>query len=74
MVHVSAKTFAENCIFTIIQLKKGKEPVLWIRIKDIGETLDVKNIFDLVDKEMKGKFNILVILQSNKSKNTKDVD
>ena len=74
MVHISAKTFAENCIFTITQLKKGKEPVLWIRIKDIGETLDVKNIFDLVDKEMKGKFNILVILQSNRSKNTKDVD
>ena len=27
-----------------------------IRIKDIREKLDVKNIFDLVDKEIKGKF------------------
>ena len=35
--------------------KKGKEPVLGIRIKDIGEKLDVKNIFDLVDKEIKDK-------------------
>ena len=36
--------------------KKGKEPVLWIRIKDLGEKLDAKNVFDLVDKEIKGKF------------------
>ena len=34
MVQISAETFAENCIHTIKQLKKGKEPVLWIRIKD----------------------------------------
>ena len=36
--------------------KKGKKPVLWIRIKDIGRELDVKNILDLVDKEIKGRF------------------
>ena len=34
MVDISAETFVENCIHTIKQLKKGKEPVLWIRIKD----------------------------------------
>ena len=56
MVHMSAKTFAENCIFTKTQLKKEKEPVLWIIIKDIGEKLDIKNIFDFVNKEIKGKF------------------
>ena len=28
MVHISAEAFAENCIHTIRQLKKGKEPVL----------------------------------------------
>ena len=56
MVDISAETFAKNCIHTIKQLKKGKEPVLWIRIKVIGEKLDVKNISDLVDKEIKGKF------------------
>ena len=56
MVDISAETFAKNCIQTIKQLKKGKEPNLWIRIKDIVEKVDVKNIFDLVDKEIKGKF------------------
>ena len=57
MVEVSAKTFAKNCIHTIIQLKsKKKKTVLWIRVKDIREKLDIKNIFDLVDKEIKGKF------------------
>ena len=50
MVEISAKRFAENCIHTIKQLRKGKERVLWIRIKDIGRELDVKNICDVVDK------------------------
>ena len=56
MVDVSAETFAKNYIHTIKQLKKDKEPVLWIRIKDIGEKLDVKSIGDLIYKEIKGKF------------------
>ena len=56
MVETSAETFTENCIHTITQLRKGKEPILWIRIKDIGRKLDVKNVFDLVDKEIQGKF------------------
>ena len=54
MVNISAETFAKNCVHTIRQLKRGKEPVLWIRTKDIGRKLDVKNICDLVDKEIKG--------------------
>ena len=29
-----------------------------MRIKEIGEKFDVKNVFDLVDKEIKGKFEI----------------
>ena len=56
MVEISAETFAENCIHTITQLRKGKDPILWIRVRDIGRELDVKNIFDLVDKEIKGRF------------------
>ena len=56
MVEYSAETFAENCIHTIKQLIKGKEPILWTRIKDIRRKLDVKNVFDLIDQEIKGKF------------------
>ena len=52
MVDINAKKFPKNSIHTIIQLKKGKEPVLWIRIQDIGRELDVKNIFDLFDNEI----------------------
>ena len=55
MVDISAETFAKNFIHTIIQLKRDKESILFL-IKDIGRELDVKNIFDLVDKEIKGKF------------------
>ena len=56
MVDISAETLAKNCIHTISQLKRGKESILRLRIKDIGRELDVKNIFDLVHKEIKGKF------------------
>ena len=56
MVDIGAETFVKNCIHTISQLKRGKELVLRLRIKKIGRELDVKNIFDLVDKEIKSKF------------------
>ena len=56
MVDISTETFAKNCIHTREKQKKGKEPVLWIAIKDLGEKLYIKNIFNLVDKEVKGKF------------------
>ena len=69
MVDLSANTFSKNCIFTITQLKKGKEPVLWIRIKGIGEKLDVKNIFDLVHKEIKGKFETDYLTEQKIRKN-----
>ena len=55
MVDISAKIFAENYIQTITQLRKDKKLALWLRIKDIGEKLDIKNIFHLIDKEIKGK-------------------
>ena len=56
MVDISAETFAKNCIHIITQVRKSEKLVLWLRIKDIGREFDVKNIFDLVDKEIKGKF------------------
>ena len=56
MVDIRAETFAKNCIHTISQLKRSKESILWLRIQDIGKELDVKNIFDLVDKEIRRKF------------------
>ena len=71
MYKISAKTFDENCIHTISQLKRGKELILWLRMKDVERELDVENIDDLVDKKIKGK---LIILQSNKLGNIKDMD
>ena len=70
MVSISGETFGKNCIHSIKQLRKGKESVLWIRIKDIGEKLDVKNIGDLIYKEIKGKFetNYLIEQQIRKYK------
>ena len=58
MINISAEKFAKNCIHTIELLRKGKEPILWIRIKHIGRKLAVKNIFDLVDKKLKTNFKL----------------
>ena len=33
-----------------------KEKKLWLRKKDIKERLGVENIYDLIDKEIKSKF------------------
>ena len=51
---------------------KDKEKKLWLRNKDKGEILDVGNIYDLIDKETKGKFETK-IQQMNKSENIKDM-
>ena len=73
MVDMSAETFAKNCIHTISQLKRGKESALWKRIKDTGRELDVKNIFDLIDKDLRANLK-LIIPQKNKLEIIKDMD
>ena len=57
-------------MFCVTQVRKSKKFVLRIRIKHIAEKLDVKNIFDLVDKEIKGKFET----DYNKLEILKDMD
>ena len=52
MFKISAETDAKSCVYYIID----KEKKLWLRNKDIGEKLVVENIYDLIDKEIKGKF------------------
>ena len=67
MVNISAESSAKNCIHTIKQPRKGKEPVLYIRIKDIRllDKLDVKNIGDLVYKKIKSKFETNYLIEQN---------
>ena len=52
MFKFTAETFAKNCVHTI----KVNKTVLWIKMIDNQKKLDIKNIDDLVDKEIKGKF------------------
>ena len=74
LVFITAEIFAKNCIYTIKQQKKDNTIVLWIRIKDSNEKLDIKNIFDLVDKEIKGKLKKLkTVQQNNKSRNIRNM-
>ena len=48
---ISAKRY-ENAGVSHIIIKKTNE--LWIGMKDVGDGLDIKNISDLVLKEMHG--------------------
>ena len=52
MFKISAETFAKNYVYNIID----KEKKLCLGKKDIGEKLGVQNIYNLVDKETKGKW------------------
>ena len=52
----TAQIFARNRVHTITINKTDKKSVLWIKTIDIQKKLDVKNIHDLVDKKIKGKF------------------
>ena len=56
MFKINIKTWNDTGVDVIAINYKRQDKVLWLRIKDIGEKLDVRNIFDLVDKETKGKF------------------
>ena len=42
MVKISVKTLKTYCIHAISQLKRGEEPILWLRIEDIEKKLDSK--------------------------------
>ena len=73
MFKVTAETFAKNCVHTIKVNKAGNNSVLWIKMIDIQKTQDVKNIHDLVDKEITDKLR-LIIEQMNEPKSIKYMD
>ena len=56
MFKITAETFAKKCVHTIKVNKTDNKLVLWIKLIDVQKKIDVKNIHDLVDKEIKGKF------------------
>ena len=57
MVKINTKTWNNAYVDVIIIQYTGEDkPVLWLRIEDVGRELDVKKICDLVDKEVKGKY------------------
>ena len=53
---VTAETFDKNCVHTIKVNKAVNKSVLWVKMIDIKKKLNVKNIHDLVNKEISGKF------------------
>ena len=53
---VTVETFDKNCVHTIKVNKAINKSVLWMKMIDIKKKLNVKNIHDLVNKEIRGKF------------------
>ena len=58
MFKVTAEIFAKNCVYMINVNKTDNKSVIRIKMIDIQKKLDLKNIHDLVDKEIKDKFKI----------------
>ena len=50
MFKISAETFAKNCVHTVKVNKTDR------KIINIQKNIDVKNIHNLPDKEIRGKF------------------
>ena len=57
MFKIIAEIYAKNCVHTIkVNKKVGKKYSLEIRIFDIQNGLDVQNVYDLVRKEIHGRY------------------
>ena len=57
MFNISVKTYVKDCIHKIkVNKKLDEECSLWIRMIDIQNGLDVENIYDLVRKEIHGRY------------------
>ena len=50
MFKISAKTFPKNCVHTV-KVNKTERKII-----NIQKNIDVKNIHNLADKEIRGKF------------------
>ena len=57
MFEISVEAYPEKCIHTIAVHKKHNKTVLWIKMFDIQDKLGVKNMSDLVRKEIMGICN-----------------
>ena len=55
MFKVTAETFDKNCVDIRKVNKTDNKSVLWINTIDIQKKLNVKNIHDLVNKEIRSK-------------------
>ena len=60
MIKISAETFAENCIHNI-----DKAKILWLKNKEKKKKLGVAKLYDLIDKENKGKFETQNLTDEN---------
>ena len=52
MFNVTVETFAKNSVHTTKVNKADNKSVLWITMIDIQKLIDVKNIHDMVHKEI----------------------
>ena len=57
MFNINADTYAKTCIHRIEVIKKNNKPVIWLKIHNIQDKLDFKNMSDLTIKAIKGIYN-----------------
>ena len=70
MVDISVEKYAN---VKVSAMKIDNKKLFWVKMNDVQNGLGVRNMSDLVRKEIWGIFETTKILQKIKSKNTKDV-
>ena len=62
MVEISTKTWNNAGVDLIIIDYRGEhKPVLWLRIEDMGREIDVENIYELIDKEIRVDLKLIIL-------------
>ena len=57
VIKVSAETYEKIGINTIIVNNENNKPLIWLKMHDISDKLGVKNMYDLMIKEIQGILN-----------------
>ena len=54
VIEINSNTYAEKCVLKIKVIEKDNKSVLWIQMRNIRDSLSIKNMSDLTIKAIKG--------------------
>ena len=72
VIEINSNTYAKKCVLKIKVIEKDNKSVLWIQMRNIQDSLSIKNMFDLTIKAIKGFYQIKFPTKE-RIENTKDI-